>query len=806
MKQSVILNKSGDSKFLILCIILLIFLPILCFANIDVYLDQDTYNVRVGETFIATVMAYTGMTDTLHLAETIVSFDPNILEITWEINGEDIIYNIYRGTFLRSGTEPGGGSFQTWPYYQGNNSAGWARSTEAILGPWGVTGTGSLSYIEFEVIGEGPTTLTFSHLYMTDNHANSISATGNNSVVYAGEYLWAEFEGNPTISENAPLTVNFTDLSLPGDYVITNWNWNFGDGQTSSAQNPEHVYQYEGIYTVSLTVTDAISDSDTETKVDYIRIGAPSAEFQANPISGDAPLEVTFTDLSTLGASDIIEWDWDFGDGNTSSDQNPIHIYQNEGFFTVSLTVTDGNYISDTETKTDYILVGIEPENPEAEFSGEPRNGYAPLIVNFTDLSTPGIGSIVVWNWDFGDGTISTEQNPEHTYTTPGYYTVSLEVMNSSSLTDQMTKVNYITVDPSPLFAAFSANPTVGPAPLVVHFTDESYEAKGIVSWEWDFGDGGTSYEQNPTHTFYNNGVYTISLQVENESEIFNIETKENYIMVGTPPEASFIGVPTSGFAPLEVQFTDQSSSGNSSVVEWFWDFDNNGTIDSYIQNPIYTYSIEGVYSVCLAVKDSEGLVDTMRRYDYITVYHNPFTAEFSATPLSGNIPLDVQFIDQSASPNSEINSWLWNFGDGLTSSNQNPSHRYSNPGIYTVQLTITNESGGLTSKTKENYITAEGLQSYAYPNPLYGPGEIIIKFKYEGIETPTVNIHDVSGRIIKTFQDADIQSDSENYYLYITWNIKDDGSENDVDNGIYYYAISNKSSVMSKGLFAILR
>ncbi len=162
----------------------------------------------------------------------------------------------------------------------------------------------------------------------------------------------AEFTGNP-VSGTAPLTVNFTDQSTNNP---VSWQWNFGDGSTSTQQNPQHTYQNAGTYTVALTVTNS-HGSDTETKTNYIEItqagSAPVAEFTGNPVSGTAPLTVNFTDQSSNSPT---SWNWNFGDGNSSNQQNPGHTYQNAGSYTVALTATN-SHGQDTETKTNYITV-----------------------------------------------------------------------------------------------------------------------------------------------------------------------------------------------------------------------------------------------------------------------------------------------------------------------------------------------------------------------------------------------------------------------------------------------------------------
>lgn len=162
----------------------------------------------------------------------------------------------------------------------------------------------------------------------------------------------------------------------------------------------------------------------------------PQAVFTANPTTGSLPLIVQFSDQSTNNPS---SWLWNFGDGKSSTEQNPSHTYQEEGSFTVELTVSnvDG---SDKETKSNYIQVTGNP--PVAAFTATPTSGYALLTVGFTDLSTNNPTS---WQWDFGDGDISTEQHPVHVYATAGKYSVQLTVTNSSG-SDTEEKTDFINV------------------------------------------------------------------------------------------------------------------------------------------------------------------------------------------------------------------------------------------------------------------------------------------------------------------------------------------------------------------------
>ncbi len=329
----------------------------------------------------------------------------------------------------------------------------------------------------------------------------------------------------------------------------------------------------------------------------------PVAEFSGSPTSGCAPLTVNFTDEST---GEIDSWEWDFGDGSPHSYvQNPSHEYTGGGNFTVSLTVTNA-YGSDTETKTSYIHVD---EAPTAAFVGDPTNGCAPLTVNFTDQST---GAVTSWDWDFGDGTpYSGGQNPNHEYAAAGTYTVTLTVSGPCGSDDEI-KTDYISVGAT-LIAEFSGNPTSGCEPLTVNFTDES--TGEITGWDWDFGDGSPhSSDQNPTHQYTGAGDFTVTLTVTGSCGSDD-EVKTNYIHVDAVPIAAFYGDPTSGDAPLTVNFYDQSTGA---VTSWDWDF-GDGTPHSSEQNPGHEYADSGHYTVSLTVSGPCGS-DGETKMDYITV------------------------------------------------------------------------------------------------------------------------------------------------------------------------------------------
>jgi PKD repeat protein len=624
-----------------------------------------------------------------------------------------------------------------WKYLTGS----YVYSTP-IVGADGTVYFGSNDKVVYALNADG--TLKWS--YTTGGTMVTSAAIGSDGTLYIGStdnilYAFrdvsapvAAFTGTPT-SGTAPLTVTFTDASTN---TPTSWSWDFGDGNTTdaTAQNPVHTYAVAGTYTVNLTATNSVG-SNTATKTDYITVTAANSTIQAAftgaPTSGTAPLAVTFTDAST---GNITSWLWEFGDGENSTVQSPVHTYTANGTYTVNLTVTGPDGTS-AETKAGYITVSATAATIQAAFSATPTSGTVPLIVTFTDAST---NTPTSWSWDFGDGntTDATAQNPVHTYAVAGTYTVNLTATNSVG-SNTATKTDYITVTAAnaTIQAAFTGAPTSGTAPLAVTFTDAS--TGNVTSWLWEFGDGENSTVQSPSHTYTANGTYTVNLTVTGPDGT-SAETKAGYITVSATAatiQAAFSATPTSGTAPLTVQFTD-ASIGN--ITGWSWDFNNDGVADSTVQSPGYTYSTAGTYSVNLTVTGPDGS-DSEIKTGYITVgaLSTPVAA-FTGTPASGSVPLTVQFTDASTNSPAE---WAWDFdNDGtIDSTSQNPQYTYSTAGNYTVSLKATNAAGS-TTETKAGYITV-AAQVYApvaefSANATSGAAPLTIKFTDASTNTPT--------------------------------------------------------------------
>lgn len=227
------------------------------------------------------------------------------------------------------------------------------------------------------------------------------------------------------------LQVILNDESTDDSQVVA-WAWDFGDGNTSTSQNPVHTYASAGAFTVSLTVTDDEGLTDTVSGEVVVSESDPPTPPVAGFTYTMSDLVVTFTDTSTDDES-IVSWDWQFGDGNASAGQNPVHAYASAGVYEVSLTVTDSDGLTaDVTQLVDLPDISPPPVDvpPVANFSF----AIDAFEVSFTDLSTDADGIIQNWLWDFGDGNTSSQQHPTHLYATAGQYTVMLEVTDDDGL------------------------------------------------------------------------------------------------------------------------------------------------------------------------------------------------------------------------------------------------------------------------------------------------------------------------------------------------------------------------------------
>ena len=388
------------------------------------------------------------------------------------------------------------------------------------------------------------------------------------------------------------------------------------------------------------------------------RLNLPIVTAPAAPVSNFTfsanGLSVLFTDASTGSPTG---YRWQFGDGSESTDQSPSHVYTAPGTYTVTLTVSNAGGSS---SKSQFVTVSLGAA-PVAAFNFTVSGSQ----VNFVDQSTGGPTS---WQWIFGDNSSSTQQNPIHTYSAAGAYTVSLTVRNSAG---ENTTSKVVTIAGA---AAPAADFEFQASGLQVNFVDRSTNSP--TSWSWSFGDTTTSTQQNPIHTYAAAGNYTVTLKAKNSAGE-NSTTKIVAVTAGTAPTAKF-AFTVNG---KQVNFVDQSTGGPTS---WAWSFGDGGSDTE--QNPVHTYAAAGSYTVTLKAKNAAG-ENSASQVVTIAAGTAP-TADFTFS-VNG---YSVNFLDRST---GSPTSWSWNFGDGSgLDSSQTPVHTYATAGSYTVTLTATNSSG----------------------------------------------------------------------------------------------------------------
>jgi PKD repeat protein len=306
-----------------------------------------------------------------------------------------------------------------------------------------------------------------------------------------------------------PLTVAFTGSATGGTQPYT-WDWDFGDGTAhKTVKSPNHTYSAAGTYHPILKVKDAAGAVSKDTHLTITVAASFSVAANATPAQGSAPLTVAFTATPSGGAVPLT-YGWTFGDGATSTEQNPSHTYEAIGDYHPVVTVHDA--ASNTATDDHLVIHALGPGALTATASADRTFGTLPLTVNFTGAGTGGTQPYS-YRWTFGDGSDAvTEQNPSHTFATVGSFPVTLTVTDSGAqaATDDHLRI-YVT---SSFLVTASATPTTGPAPLTVQFSAALQGGTAPYQYSWTFGDGGTSTEAAPSHVYAADGSYNAVLAV----------------------------------------------------------------------------------------------------------------------------------------------------------------------------------------------------------------------------------------------------------------------------------------------------
>jgi len=486
----------------------------------------------------------------------------------------------------------------------------------------------------------------------------------------------------------------------------------------------------------------------------------PTASINAVPVSGRAPLEVTFTGTGTDGDGTVVGYHWDFNDGETASEQNPIHTFANVGTYWVSLMVTDDFGAS---TTSDGFRIDVT-ERMDANkvwslvrVDSNEQTYYMPTLDIWYDrVDTYGIAErLLVTDRTYFDGEWGKLWEGKHNYiakattfiyvegqftlsgnlrgddghslyidgafvtgadnTAQTAYTKKLSVgwhkiellweevsgdhgVGLDQLLSDIQNIHELNI----ILTSIDSDTIAGTAPLTVKFTGSVTDPDGAISsYSWNFSDGSTSNQQNPTHIFTEPGTYIVTFSIVDVDGVNGTDTIVITVTepVDNPPMASASGDPASGLAPLTVNFIGTGTDPEGTAVTYLWNFGDGAT--STLQNPTHVFDSVGTYTVKLTVSDENGTTSEDSMIITVSaVANNAPRALIIATPSSGVTPLSVSFIGSGTDSDGRIISYFWDFGDGTTTDEQNPVHTFSKVGTHSVTLAVTDNGGAIGKKS----------------------------------------------------------------------------------------------------------
>ncbi|MDD1768156.1 MAG: PKD domain-containing protein [Methanomassiliicoccales archaeon] len=501
---------------------------------------------------------------------------------------------------------------------------------------------------------------------------------------------------NPLSSE----PIRFEDASYDPDGRIVNWTWDFGDGRVAFSRNVTHSYSDEGEYGVVLTVRDDESVENSVSETIIVENRPPVVSFSYSPDFPAVGEVVQFSDDSVDTDGLIVSWEWDFGDGSTSSEADPSHAFASKGVYSVTLVVKDDDGAISTLTKR----VPAGDEMPQAGFSYTPQEPTTLNEVQFIDSSNDPDGSITEWSWDFGDGSYSSKKNPSHRYSEDGFYEVRLVVSDDVGATDGanvgLTVHNIV---PS---VTFGWSPSAPSTCSLIQFSDDSEDPDGsVVDFYWDFGDGASSDQESPTHRYADDGWYSVSLTIKDDDGASN--TTSRLLQVSNSLALVSFEMSSSPASLEEVSFLDRSVDPDGEIASWNWSFGDG--FGSEEMSPEHSYARPGDYVVTLTVEDDDGGLNSTRKT--LRVRNLSPLADFDWEPVSESAASTVRFSSASSDPDGLVTSYAWTFGDGGTSADPSPDHPFSGEGTYQVTLAVTDDWGNTSSVTKVIEILLPDLQ-----------------------------------------------------------------------------------------------
>ncbi|MHA2428042.1 MAG: PKD domain-containing protein, partial [Candidatus Hermodarchaeia archaeon] len=412
----------------------------------------------------------------------------------------------------------------------------------------------------------------------------------------------------------------------------------------------------------------------------------PEASFTYSP-STDLSIFtlISFSDTSTDLDGTVLSWTWDFGDNTTSDTQTPTHMYADKGSYVVTLTVTDNDGYVDNSSQS--IIITNLP--PTAAFTYSPDLPVVDQDITFTDLSEDPEGKTLIYLWNFGDNATSTTQHPSHQYSDYGTYTVTLTVTDDESATDTHSITFTVKLSSSIQSSVLPFIITVGDSVTVSGSLTPSFEGTGI-QLAYNMPGGPTFIKTTTTDSIYAGTSNLATFAVLNISTTLSCSASPDLLILGDEVTVTGSLSPTLIGKPIDLLYLKPDSS--TLLITVLTDSSGNYT-HTFVPNMFGNWSITATW---LGEAKYDAAFNTSAAF---TVHVLP-EASFTYSPSTDvSIFTLISFSDTSTDLDGTILSWLWDFGDETTSSDQNPIHMYTDADDYNITLTVT-ENDGYTNMT----------------------------------------------------------------------------------------------------------
>jgi PKD repeat protein len=601
-------------------------------------------------------------------------------------------------SFSGSGSADPDGQVVAWSWSFGDGSA---------------PGTGASVSHTYTQAGDYPVSLT-----VTDSDGHTATQGETLIVGSAPDPQFSVVTTSPVQGSPVALDASASTDTDPG-VTITSYNWNFGDGTSATTATPTetHTYTQPGSYTITLTTTNSIGLSASVSHVSTVD-EVPSAVFSPFPAQPTVGQTVSFDGSGSNDPDgEIVNWSWNYGDGSpVDSSQSAFasHIYAQAGIYPVTLTVTDSD--GHTSSQTEQITVGTPPQPSFSVTTTNPVQG-SPVTLDASASTDPDPGvTITSYTWNFGDGTSAstTTATVTHTYAQPGSYTITLTATNSIGLSGQTTGPVGVDELPTAAFALTPASPVPGAA--VSFNAGAANDPDGsIASYSWTFGDGTGATSPTPvtSHAYAAPGSYPVTLTVTDSDGQSASSTVA--VNVYTSPSAAFTAGPQAPLAGSPVSFDAGASvepNPGATITGYAWSFGDGATGTGV--SPTHTFARSGTYTVTLTTTDSLGLTATDSQSVTVDAPPVPALAAPAQQALI-NLPVTLSASTSDPNPGATIESYQWDFGDGTTTTTTGPtaSHTYTTTGQYTVSVTVT-DSLDLSAATTRS-LTVRALPESAF-------------------------------------------------------------------------------------------